>query len=512
MTTFEWTSQPLTIHSIADKYKLPVAIRSAPGFRGSNRPIILHSVLRSTFAFGRALRVSQSTSNEYPSYRPIDSELVAVPIKYPGYFECLPSRNNRQQSGVVPETNIRSIVERMQVDHRPQAFYIASPIRVYTVEENEEGINHRVWHQIEANQTILFDKLVQVEYTPTIDDDLTDDDYEFSWWFCFGKHILSRNEDALKCILPQQQVCYVSCSSIDEVNLIPVGQRGSNNVNKLQTIHNLIEQFPMPINIKLAQLPGSYAYKDFNSNLQLHGSRSESFAICASLSSSNISAIPTDTSLKFVVASLSSSSSSSQMQNILSSCQIFVQSFDMQIRRILMQPHPDTSSHRSRTRQPKIPTAVDEQFKRYKRSQSVEQKSTIKDDQTTTTTADEGYRSGSSAAKKRNNYKQQRATSVDHTNNNQQIPRKQTLSTDDDTTYNSLVHAVRTTKESSPSSPPPPALPKKPANFPYPPAPFSHEGGSHLVDQIDSSNADGAILMDATNELFIALPSDTRFT
>jgi hypothetical protein len=163
-----------------------------------------------------------------------------------------------QQVGVVPQTSINHIVEQMEVDHRPQAFFIASPIRVYTVETNSDGIPHRSWHKIEANQIILFDKLVHVEYTPTVDDNLTDDDFALSWWFCFGKQILNRNEYALKCILlqQQQQLCYIPCSSTDGVNLIPVGQRGSNNVNKLQTIHNLIEQFPMPNNIKLAQLPG----------------------------------------------------------------------------------------------------------------------------------------------------------------------------------------------------------------------------------------------------------------
>jgi hypothetical protein len=77
--SFEWTSQPLSIQSITTQYRLPVAIRSAPGFRGSSRPIILHSISRSTFAFGRALRVSENGS-----YRPIDSEIVAVPLKYPG--------------------------------------------------------------------------------------------------------------------------------------------------------------------------------------------------------------------------------------------------------------------------------------------------------------------------------------------------------------------------------------------------------------------------------------------
>jgi hypothetical protein len=169
------------------------------------------------------------------------------------------SKNNcllEQQTGVIPEKSIYPIVERMQTDHRPQAFYIASPMRVYTIEINAEGVSNRVWHQIEAHQIIIFDKLVYVEYTPTLNDNLTDDDYAISWWFCFGKQILNRNEYALKCILTQQQICYIPCLSTDEVNLIPVGQRGSNNVNKLQMIYNLIEQFSMPINVKLAQLPG----------------------------------------------------------------------------------------------------------------------------------------------------------------------------------------------------------------------------------------------------------------
>ena len=82
--SFEWTSQPLSIQSIATQYTLPVAIRSAPGFRGSSRPIILHSISRSTFAFGRALRTSQKTTNDYGTYTPIDSEIVAISLKYPG--------------------------------------------------------------------------------------------------------------------------------------------------------------------------------------------------------------------------------------------------------------------------------------------------------------------------------------------------------------------------------------------------------------------------------------------
>jgi hypothetical protein len=156
---------------------------------------------------------------------------------------------------------------------------------------------------------------------------------------------------------------------------------------------------------------GSYAYKDFNGHLQLLGTRSEEFAVCASLSTSNIAVIPTNTPLKFVVAPLSSPSS--QIQQILSRCHMFTQSFDMQIRRILMSSTNGSSSRRTRSRYPKIQTAIDDQFRRFKRSYSVGQESTINDDQTTTaTTTDEGYRSSSSAAKRRNHQKLHRSTSA----------------------------------------------------------------------------------------------------
>ena len=167
---------------------------------------------------------------------------------------------SEKRGGITPEKSIVSIVEQMQVDHRPQAFYMASPIHVYTLETDADGITNRVWRQIEAHQIILFEKLVHVEYTPTENDNLTEDDYAFSWWFCLGKQLLNRSEYALKCILLQQQTCFIPCSSTDEVNLIPIGQEGSTNVNKLQTIHNLIEQFPIPINIKLAKLPGEFYF------------------------------------------------------------------------------------------------------------------------------------------------------------------------------------------------------------------------------------------------------------
>jgi hypothetical protein len=85
---FDWTSQPLSIQSIVTKHSLPVAIRSAPGFRGSHRPLILHSILRITFAYGRALRASSVDGNQCITYRPIDSETVAIPLEYPGKIIC----------------------------------------------------------------------------------------------------------------------------------------------------------------------------------------------------------------------------------------------------------------------------------------------------------------------------------------------------------------------------------------------------------------------------------------
>lgn len=312
----------------------------------------------------------------------------------------------------MPETSIPSIVKRMETEQRSQAFYIASPLRVYSLEANPDGTTHRQWHRLEPHQMILFDKLVNTEYTPTEADDLTDDDYTYAWWLCFAKELLNRHEYALKCIVLQQQACYLPCSSTDEVNLIPIGQRGSSNTNKLQAIENLIEQFPLPVNVKLTQLPGSYAYQDFPGNIQLLGSRAEELAICASLSSTHLAAIPVSTPLKFVVAPLSPSSSSPQIQQILSACGIFRKSFDMQIRRILtLTDQNTTSQQRSRSRYPKIQEAIDQQLRSYKRSNSVDQSTTKPKHSPSAATTDEGYRSSSAAAKRKNYHRQSQAAS-----------------------------------------------------------------------------------------------------
>jgi hypothetical protein len=160
------------------------------------------------------------------------------------------------QDDIISEKSIGSIIEQMQIDHRPQTFYLAIPIHAYTLETKSNGVHNRLWHEIEAHQLVVFNNLTHVEYTPTDDDNLTSDDYIFPWWFCFSRQILNRNEHVIECILPDQQICYIPCSSTDAVCLLPVGQAGSTNVHKLQIIQNLIEQFPLPINIKLAQLPG----------------------------------------------------------------------------------------------------------------------------------------------------------------------------------------------------------------------------------------------------------------
>ena len=164
------------------------------------------------------------------------------------------------------------------------------------------------------------------------------------------------------------------------------------------------------LRIESSENLGSYAYKDFNGHLQLLGSRSEEFAICASLSTTNIAVMPTNTPLKFVVSPLSSSSSS-QIQQVISRCHMFKHSFDMQVRHILISSNSESSSRRTRSRYPKIQTAIDDQFRRFKRSYSVEQPPTSTDDQAATPTTDEGYRSGSSATKKRNNPRLNRSTS-----------------------------------------------------------------------------------------------------
>lgn len=145
----------------------------------------------------------------------------------------------------------------MQINFRPQTFYITSPMNVYTLEVKPDGSQNRLWHRIEAHQIITIEKLTSIEYTPTDDDNLTTEDYAYPWWFCFSKHILNRHEHAMKCILSDQQICYIPCSSTDEVCLYPVGQQGSTNVYKLHTIENLLEQFPLPTNIKVSEFPSS---------------------------------------------------------------------------------------------------------------------------------------------------------------------------------------------------------------------------------------------------------------
>ena len=159
------------------------------------------------------------------------------------------------ENAVIPETKIRGIVEMLQRDERAQVFYVAVPLRVYTLETTARGVRHRLWKEIDAHQMILCDKLVEIEYTPTKTDQITDDDYQSFWWTCFRKRLLNRHEYVIQCTLSPAQTCYIPCSSTDDVLLIPIGQRGSKNMHKLQTLENLLEEFPLPVDTKLAQLP-----------------------------------------------------------------------------------------------------------------------------------------------------------------------------------------------------------------------------------------------------------------
>ena len=156
----------------------------------------------------------------------------------------------------MPEESIAAIVTRMRTDHRSEAFYLAAPLRAYRLETNKQGVTNRVWQELEAHRVIIFDEIVQTEYIPTDADQLTKKDYAFSWRLCARKRILKRTEDAIKCIVTRNQTYYVPCSATDDVCLIPIGQRGSTNTHKLQTIQNCLEHFALPLNIKLARLPG----------------------------------------------------------------------------------------------------------------------------------------------------------------------------------------------------------------------------------------------------------------
>lgn len=301
------------------------------------------------------------------------------------------------EDGIEPERSILPIVERMQTDLRPQAFYIASPLPVYVLESNSNGQQHRLWQQLEANQLIRVEQLIQLEYTPTEKDHLTDDDYEYSWLLCFSKRLLNRQEFVLKCILSNERVCYIPCSSTDEVCLYPVGQRGSTNVHKWQTIENLLKHFSLPINIKLAQFPdlsspsGAEIYRDFGGCVQLLGSQTEEFAVCASLSSSNVSLVAVTTPIKFVTAPVALTSEEAVSQ--LSRCQMFLQSFDNQIRRILVPSH-DATPHRSGSRHQSTLSG--------KRSSSTERMTPTMNDS----------RSGTSAEKRRSGFRMERAIST----------------------------------------------------------------------------------------------------
>jgi hypothetical protein len=173
-----------------------------------------------------------------------------------GYFEYLV--DNQRSDGIIAEKSLADIVQQMIDTSRPQVFYLMASLRVYTLEQHGRASKYRLWQQIDSDQIVTFESLANVEYTPSEDDQLTDDDYQFSWWPCFtSKQLINRHEDAIQCVLPDQTACYTSCSSTDEILLMPIALAGSVNTNKLHSIQNLIEQFPMPFNVRWTQLPGA---------------------------------------------------------------------------------------------------------------------------------------------------------------------------------------------------------------------------------------------------------------
>ena len=149
---------------------------------------------------------------------------------------------------------------------------------------------------------------------------------------------------------------------------------------------------------------GLHTYEDFDGHLQLLGSRTEELAICASLSSSHVAAIQTNTSLKFIVAPLPISHADTRF--ILSRCDLFIQSFDTHIRRLVISSFEQVS-RRTRSHYSKQSSDSD-----IKRTLSTDRPLVAKDDPVPATGTDEGYRSESFTKKKHNSSKKQRAISM----------------------------------------------------------------------------------------------------
>ena len=83
-------SRPLSISSIASQYSLPIIIQPALGYRGSSQPIVLHSIVNLTFVYGRVLDRHRNRDSIYEVFRPSESDIVAIPLHYPGkLFICL---------------------------------------------------------------------------------------------------------------------------------------------------------------------------------------------------------------------------------------------------------------------------------------------------------------------------------------------------------------------------------------------------------------------------------------
>ncbi|CAF1344839.1 unnamed protein product, partial [Didymodactylos carnosus] len=436
------------------------------------------------------------------------------------YFECLPNDDKALWGGLDNETSIRNIAEQIQTK-QSQTYYVAARMRVFTIENSIDGYNYRQWYYIEPQQLLMIEKVVYVEYTPTEADNLTEDDYTYTW-VCFGKVIRNRSEAALKCITQNQLVVFIPYETQENVSLYPVAQMGSANTHKLHTIANLVGKFQMPLKVKSFNNKGNYAYQNFSGYVQLLGTRTDEFAICGSLSTINVGMIPTNIPMKFVAASLIHPQLNQQsIQQSLLRCQILNQYLDVQIRRIQISHGIGERMGRNRSRFPKIKSGINEQLTRPRRSNSEDETSrrtkpsanVVSNGTTKQNDIDEGYGSRSrhrSASNTKNQTAKPRGGNIRQTPN---IAGTDTVSTDD-STYDSLFRIGKAKAF---------AKTIKPRSNERNNSGSSNQDESlttdntsdalnNLIENLDMEHADGAILIDTGNELLFTLNSSNPLT
>lgn len=324
----------LTLKSIVSQFELPLIVRAATDFPVSNRFLVFNSVKTVSFAFGRVLRTNDEKS--------IRSKFVAVPIRFSGFFKCLTSESkSKSQVGVL--SDIGKIIAEIEENSRSQLFYSLTPIRVYTLAKNDDQSVVRVWEQISADQTILFESLVNNEFFPSDDDESND-----FWWFCPAWRNPKLNDYAIKCCLANKKLVFISSASDDQFNLLPVGQKSSRNINKLQNIENLVENFPFPFNVELCPLANRFLYQDFPDGIEILGVKTEQIVVCSSTDSTDEFLLSTDLRAKFFL----DNSAESQKQ-IRPTVQ---KSFSSKIRQILFylptKSSTDDESRRSSSQKP----------------------------------------------------------------------------------------------------------------------------------------------------------------